>query len=95
MKVAKEQIIGMVAALDWFLDQTDAGMQAEYRSRADRIVAQLKGIPTLTHEVIVPPLANATDDAPVIPPPRMLLPANCHPTFTCGEKTMPLLKGLV
>ena len=59
MKVAKEQIIGMVAALDWFLAQTDDGMQAEYRSRANRIVAQLKDIPTLTHEVIVPPLANA------------------------------------
>ncbi len=59
MKVAKEQIIGMVAALDWFLAQTDDGMQAEYRSRANRIVAQLKHIPTLTHEVIVPPLANA------------------------------------
>jgi L-seryl-tRNA(Ser) seleniumtransferase len=59
MKVAKEQIIGMVAALDWFLAQTDDGMQAEYHSRANRIVAQLKDIPTLTHEIIVPPLANA------------------------------------
>src|SRR5450432_1359756 len=58
MKVAKEQIIGMVAALDWFLAQTDDGMQAEYRSRANRIAAQLKGIPTLTHEVHIPPVAN-------------------------------------
>jgi L-seryl-tRNA(Ser) seleniumtransferase len=37
MKVAKEQIIGMVAALDWFLEQTDEGMQAEFRRRAERI----------------------------------------------------------
>jgi L-seryl-tRNA(Ser) seleniumtransferase len=59
MKVAKEQIIGMVAALDWFLDQSDDGMQAEFRSRAERIVAVLKDVPTLTHEMVVPPVANA------------------------------------
>jgi len=59
MKVAKEQIIGMVAAVDWFLAQTDDGLQAEFRRRADRIAALLKDIPTLRHEVFVPPLANA------------------------------------
>ena len=48
----------MVAAVDWFLSQTDEGMQTEFRRRADRIAAQLKGIPTLTHEVHVPPIAN-------------------------------------
>ena len=59
MKVAKEQIIGMVAAVDWFLAQTDEGMQAEFRHRAERIAAALKDIPTLTHEIFMPPLANA------------------------------------
>jgi len=59
MKVAKEQIIGMVAAVDWSLAQTDDGLQAEFRRRADRIAALLKDIPTLRHEVFVPPLANA------------------------------------
>jgi len=59
MKVAKEQIIGMVAAVDWYLSQTDEGMQAEFRHRAERIAAALKDIPTLTHEIVVPPLANA------------------------------------
>jgi L-seryl-tRNA(Ser) seleniumtransferase len=59
MKVAKEQIIGMVAAIDWYLAQTDDGMQAEFRHRAERIAAALKDIPTLTHEIVVPPLANA------------------------------------
>jgi len=58
MKVAKEQIIGMVAAVDWFLSQTDEGMEAEFRRRADSIAAQLKSIPTLTHEIHVPPVAN-------------------------------------
>src|SRR3954468_5393667 len=59
MKVAKEQIIGMVAAIDWYLSQTDEGMQAEFRQRAERIAAALKDVPTLTHEIVVPPLANA------------------------------------
>jgi L-seryl-tRNA(Ser) seleniumtransferase len=59
MKVAKEQIIGMVAAIDWFLDQSDDAMQAEFRSRAERIVSHLKDIPTLTHEIMVPSVANA------------------------------------
>jgi L-seryl-tRNA(Ser) seleniumtransferase len=58
MKVAKEQIVGMVAAVDWFVSQTDEGMDAEFRRRANRIVAQLKDIPTLTHEINVPPVAN-------------------------------------
>jgi len=58
MKVAKEQIIGMVAAVDWFLNQTDEGMDAEFRRRANRIAAELKSIPTLTHEIHVPPVAN-------------------------------------
>jgi L-seryl-tRNA(Ser) seleniumtransferase len=59
MKVAKEQIVGMVAAIDWFLAQSDESFQAEYRRRAERIAAALKGIPGVRHEIFVPPLANA------------------------------------
>jgi len=58
MKVAKEQIIGMVAAVDWFLSQTDEGLDVEFRRRANRIGALLKDIPSLTHEIHVPPVAN-------------------------------------
>ncbi|HUK18546.1 MAG TPA: aminotransferase class V-fold PLP-dependent enzyme [Bryobacteraceae bacterium] len=57
MKVAKEQIVGMVAALDWFLAQTDASMEAEFRRRAERIAAQLKGIPTLRCDIVIPDVA--------------------------------------
>jgi len=59
MKVAKEQIVGMVAAVDWFLAQSDDGMQAEFRAHAERIAAHLKDIPTLTHDIVVPAVANA------------------------------------
>jgi len=58
MKVAKEQIIGMVAAVDWFLSQSDEGMETEFRGRADRICAELKNIPTLQSEIVVPSVAN-------------------------------------
>ncbi len=57
MKVAKEQIVGMVAAVDWFLTQSDAGMEAEFRKRAERIAAQLKGIPTLKSTIALPDVA--------------------------------------
>jgi L-seryl-tRNA(Ser) seleniumtransferase len=59
LKVAKEQIVGMVAAVDWILAQNDEALQAEFRLRAERIAAYLKGVPTLTHEIFVPPVANA------------------------------------
>jgi L-seryl-tRNA(Ser) seleniumtransferase len=58
MKVAKEQIVGMVAAVDWFLEQTDEGIEKESRRRADRIVTELKGVPGLASDVLVPPVAN-------------------------------------
>ena len=58
MKVAKEQIVGMVAAIDWLLEQTDEGIEAEARARVNRIVAELRDLPTVTTEVMVPPVAN-------------------------------------
>lgn len=57
MKVAKEQIVGMVAALDWFVSQSDEGMEAEFRRRAERIAAQLKSLPTLESSIVIPKTA--------------------------------------
>lgn len=58
MKVAKEQIVGMVAAIDWFLSQSDAEIDAELRRRIQRITSALKDIPTLKSEILIPPIAN-------------------------------------
>ena len=58
LKVAKEEIIGMVAAVDWFLTQDDAAMEVEFRKRADRIADHLKKIPTVETRVFIPPVAN-------------------------------------
>lgn len=58
MKVAKEEIVGLVAAVDWFLKQDDAAMEAEYRQRADRIAKHLSTIPTLQSQIFIPEVAN-------------------------------------
>jgi L-seryl-tRNA(Ser) seleniumtransferase len=58
MKVAKEQIVGMVAAVDWFLSQSDEAMEAEFRRRANRISDALKTIPTLRCKIVIPEIAN-------------------------------------
>jgi L-seryl-tRNA(Ser) seleniumtransferase len=58
LKVAKEEIVGMVAAVDWFLKQDDAAMEAEFRQRAQRIADQVAKVPTVKTQVFVPPIAN-------------------------------------
>jgi L-seryl-tRNA(Ser) seleniumtransferase len=58
MKVAKEQIVGMVAAVDWVLSHTEESMQGDYQKRVNLIVAELKGIPSVKTETVVPKIAN-------------------------------------
>lgn len=58
MKVGKEEIVGLVAAVDWFLSQDDAGMEAEFHQRAERIVQQLQDVPTVQTKIFIPPVAN-------------------------------------
>jgi len=58
LKVAKEDIIGMVAAVDWFLRQDDAAMEAEFRKRADRIAELVKKVPTVETTIFIPAVAN-------------------------------------
>jgi len=58
MKVAKEEMVGLVAAIDYFLAQDEAAMQAEYQKRAELIAAKLKTLPTVQTQTFVPPIAN-------------------------------------
>jgi len=58
MKVAKEQIVGMVAAVDWVLSHTEESMQGDYQKRADLIAAAVQGIPSVRTETVVPKIAN-------------------------------------
>lgn len=58
MKVAKEEIVGLVAAVDWFLSQNDAAMEGEYQKRADLIASKLKALPTVQTQTFIPEVAN-------------------------------------
>ena len=58
MKVAKEQIVGMVAAVDWVLSHTEESMQGDYHKRVDLIASAVKGIPSVRTETVVPRIAN-------------------------------------
>jgi len=60
MKIAKEQIVGMVAAVDWVLEQTDAGLAAEANQRIDVITRHIKNVPTMKTNTYMPPLADHT-----------------------------------
>ena len=57
-KVAKEEIVGLVAAVDWYLSQDDDAMQAEFHRRANKIADEVKHIPTVQTQIFVPPVAN-------------------------------------
>ncbi len=58
MKVAKEQIVGMVAAVDWILEQADEGMEKEFKRREDVIWNMLKDVPTIQATTNTPAVAN-------------------------------------
>lgn len=58
MKVAKEQIVGMVAAVDWLLEQNDEADLAEYMRRAHTIRTMVKDIPTMKTDIFIPEIAN-------------------------------------
>lgn len=58
MKVSKEQIVGLLAAVDWYLEQDEASMMAEFQKRAELIVAAVQDVPTVETRIFVPPVAN-------------------------------------
>ena len=58
LKVAKEEVVGLVAAIDWFLNQEDDALEAEFQKRADLVAARLKSLPTVETKVFLPPVAN-------------------------------------
>jgi len=58
LKVAKEEVVGLVAAVDWFLSQDDAALATEFRKRAELIATRVKTIPTIDTKIFIPPVAN-------------------------------------
>jgi L-seryl-tRNA(Ser) seleniumtransferase len=58
MKVAKEQIVGMVAAVDWLLEQSDESNAAEYNRRVKIIGDAVKNVPSMQISAVTPKIAN-------------------------------------
>lgn len=51
MKVGKEEIVGLLAALDAFVDEDDNAVLAEWHHRAEQIAATLKEVPAFNVEL--------------------------------------------
>jgi D-glucosaminate-6-phosphate ammonia-lyase len=58
MKVNKEEMLGMLVALERFLKLDHAALDREYQRRADVILKSVAGLPGLKAEVTVPEVAN-------------------------------------
>src|SRR5262245_30169260 len=58
MKVNKEEMVGMLAALERYLAQDHAAEQREFEARAEIVRASVAGIPGVRAEVFVPEVAN-------------------------------------
>jgi len=58
MKVNKEEMLGLLVALELFLDKDHARERREYDKRAEAIRAAVVSVPGVTAEVFVPEVAN-------------------------------------
>ena len=58
MKVNKEEILGMLVALEMYLEKDHAQERREFDKRAEVIRAAAAGVPGVTAEVFVPEVAN-------------------------------------
>jgi L-seryl-tRNA(Ser) seleniumtransferase len=58
MKVNKEEMLGMLAAVERFVKLDHAAMEREYERRADIVLKSLTGIPGVKASITVPEVAN-------------------------------------
>ncbi|MEN3337874.1 MAG: D-glucosaminate-6-phosphate ammonia-lyase [Acidobacteriota bacterium] len=90
MKVNKEEMVGMLAALELFVQKDHAAETREYESRADRIKKAAESVHGVKAEVFVPEVANHVPhvrvswDRTAVP----LLPAAVVRTLQDGEPSI-------
>ncbi|HEX2340691.1 MAG TPA: aminotransferase class V-fold PLP-dependent enzyme, partial [Vicinamibacterales bacterium] len=58
MKVNKEEMLGMLAALELYLEKDHAKEQREFEKRAEEIRKSAAAVPGVTAEIFVPEVAN-------------------------------------
>jgi len=66
MKVNKEEMVGMLAAIERYLKLDHAGLDREYQRRADVILTSLAGISGVTASITVPEVANHVPHVKVV-----------------------------
>jgi seryl-tRNA(Sec) selenium transferase len=59
MKVGKEEIMGLIAAIDYWSKADPNAQFHEWQQRAERMQGAIKGIPGVTAEIIIPPNSNS------------------------------------
>ncbi|WP_256391529.1 aminotransferase class V-fold PLP-dependent enzyme [Natronoarchaeum rubrum] len=64
MKVGKEELVGIIRALELFVEEDHEARKAEWRARAERIAGELAEEPALSTSVTA---AEKTDVAPTVP----------------------------
>jgi L-seryl-tRNA(Ser) seleniumtransferase len=57
-KVNKEELVGMLVALEVFLDLDHDGAWKDWEARCETISQAVKDVPGLQTEIVVPPIAN-------------------------------------
>jgi L-seryl-tRNA(Ser) seleniumtransferase len=60
MKVNKEEMVGMLVALEVYLKKDHAAEEREWQSRVNTILNAVSDLPSLQAEVVVPKIANHT-----------------------------------
>jgi L-seryl-tRNA(Ser) seleniumtransferase len=60
MKVNKEEMLGMLVALELYMKRDHAAESREWERRCSLIASAAKKFPSVTTEVVVPPIANHT-----------------------------------
>ncbi len=66
MKVNKEEMVGMLAAIERYVKLDHAALDREYRRRADVILKSLAGINGVTASITVPEVANHVPHVKVV-----------------------------
>jgi D-glucosaminate-6-phosphate ammonia-lyase len=51
LKVGKEELVGLIRALELFIDEDEAALEREWNARVDRITARLDSLDGVTYEV--------------------------------------------
>ncbi len=60
MKVNKEELVGMLVALELYVKRDHAAEAREWDRKVEVIVKAARKVPSVTSEVVVPPIANHT-----------------------------------